>query len=84
MNTSSAHEVAKRLPERFQGYTAWYFAPGGIPAGLQQYRRELTAHLAEVLGYPPAEAFVSQVQNAAAGPVSEWYRAMLSRGEAAS
>jgi hypothetical protein len=50
-----------------------------MPDGLRQYREALTGYLADALGYPPAEGFVSQVQNAAAGPVSDWYRVMLSR-----
>ena len=77
VNTNSAHEVAKRLPERLQSYDSWYFAPGGMPAGLQEYRRELVAVLAGVLGYQPPDGYVAQVQVAAAGPVSDWYRAVL-------
>jgi hypothetical protein len=53
-----------------------------VPEGLREYRRELTAHLAGVLGFDPPEGFVAQVMNAAAGPVSEWYRVMLGREDA--
>ena len=76
---NTAHDIAKQLPQELQSYTAWHYAPGGMPDGLRQYREALTGYLADALGYPPAEGFVSQVQNAAAGPVSDWYRVMLSR-----
>ena len=74
---TSAHDIAKQLPQELQSYTAWYYAPGGMPDGLRHYRQELTNHLTEVLGFQPAEGFVAQVQNAAAGPVSDWYVVML-------
>lgn len=82
--STNVHAVAKLLPERLQSYEAWYFAPGGMPEGLRQYRRELFAFLAEFLGREPSDQYVSMVQNAAAGPVSDWYRVMLSREEAVS
>ena len=74
---NTAHDIVKQLPEELQSYTAWYYAPGGMPDGLRQYREALAGYLAEVLGYAPAEGFVAQVQNAAAGPVSDWYAVML-------
>ncbi len=76
---NTAHDIAKQLPQELQSYAAWYYAPGGIPDGLRQYREALTGYLADVLGYPPAEGFVAQVQQAAAGPVSDWYAVMLGR-----
>lgn len=84
MDSNNAHAVAKRLPERFQSYEAWYFAPGGMPAGLQQYRWELAAYLTELLGYGPPDSYESMVQNAAAGPVSDWYKVMLGQVDAKS
>jgi hypothetical protein len=74
---NTAHDIAKQLPQELQSYAAWHYAPGGMPDGLRHYRQELTNHLTEVLGFQPAEGFVAQVQNAAAGPVSDWYVVML-------
>lgn len=84
MNLTNAHAVAERLPERLRSYDAWYFAPGGMPLGLMEYRRELVAYLTELLGRQPSEPYVAMVQSAAAGPVSDWYVVMLGREDVQS
>ena len=73
------HRVWKKLPHTLKSFDLYFVAPEGMPDGLRQYHRDLSAWLEREFGRDPHAPNVADVMKIGGLTADGWYREMLRR-----